>query len=242
MLPVLQTILLAIALLPSVLEELWMEVPWLPIAIIVLVGLSLVRAILRAVVEARAKALRRRARAARRQWLAGMVPLHREELVRLQAAWAAIECVKILDPNDPEYAKVQETRRQAVDLIHRLKSLADSQGKQVPASSAECQRVLSFQEGEELRALHFRDTVERSDPGPVRQSRPFSIALITGGLQQRLRAAATPPLVVAAGGSLLLGAVLVAGASRSAWWEPVGLLLGGGLIGIALAWWRHTKA
>jgi hypothetical protein len=234
----------ATMLLVRILEALLMEVPWLPLIIPVLVGLFLLRAILQAVVKARAKALRRRERAARRQWLAGMVRLSREELLRLQAAWAAIERVEILDPNNSEYAKVQETRRQAVEFIQHLKSLADSQGKKVPESSAECQRTLSLQSREYLRALHFRDDVEQPHPKPVRKSLGTSIALVTSGLQQRLRAAVTPPRRIVGSGSVLLGILLVAGASRSGWWDEIGLLLllAGGLIGIVLPRWRHTKA
>ena len=222
-------------LLAEVVEGLF---PWLPLAVFLGGGLYLLRASLRAA----AKALRRRERDARKRRLASMVRLSREEMFRLQSAWATIERTKTLDPNAPGYAEVEDTRRQAVGFVQTVRTLAASQGKRVPESSAECLQVLWFWESEEFRAREGRDAAGPPDAAPGRPSRASAIARVAGGVSQRLRAGAPQPRVVMAGVSGLLGGVLVAGVGRRSWWEAIGLALAGGLIGAALARWGHTKA
>lgn len=212
--------------------------PWLALAAVVVAALFL----LRASIQAAAKALRRRERAARRRELASMVRLSRVELFRLQSAWATIERTKTVDPNAPGYAEVQDTWRQALGFVQTVRTLAASQGKRVPESSAECLQVLWFWESEEFRARKGEDTGGSPDAAPVRPSRASTIARLGGGLSQRLRAGAPQPGVIVAGVSGLLGGVLVGGVGHRSRWEAIGLAIAGGLIGAALARWGPPKA
>jgi len=234
-------LLIAIAVMPSALEGLWEDLPWLPLALVVLVGMFLLRAILQTVARAVVKARRRGERVARRRWLAGMARLSREELFRLQAAWAVIERSEAMDPSDPGYEALQETRRQAEEFVQKMSALAASQGKLLPESSAACHKVLWVWEREGPGARAFWDPVGRPAAEPGWRSRARSLAWVVGGLYQRLRAGVPRPQLVVAGVSVLLGAVLIAGGRWGVSWGGVGLLLAGGCIGAALARRRRPR-
>ena len=234
-------LLIAIALMPITPEELWAALPWLPFALAVLVGTFLLWATFQAVVLALVRVRRYRDRVARRRWLASMVRLSRDELFRLQTAWATIERSEAMDPNDPGHSEVQESRRQAVEVVQKFSTLAASQGKLVPESSAQCHKVLWVWEMEDPRTREPWDARGRSVAGPMWQARIRSAAWLVGNLSQQLRAGVLRPPLAVIGVTVLLGMALIAGGHRGLWWEGVGLLLAGGGIGAVLVRWRRLR-
>lgn len=224
----------AIPLLAEVVEGL---ILWLPLVVFLGGGLYLLRASL----QATAKALRRRERDARKRRLSSMVRLRREEMFRLRSAWETIERTKAVGPDDPGYPEGQDTRQQALGFIQTVRALAASQDKRVPESSAECLQVLWFWEGEGFRAREGRGAGGPPDAAPMRPSRGSGIAQVVGGFSQRLRSGFPQPRLVVAGLSGLLGGVLVGGVGRRSWWEAIGLALAGGLVGAALARWGSPR-
>jgi hypothetical protein len=233
---------IAMAFMPITPEELWGALPWLPMALAVLVGVFLLWVSYQAFALGLVRVRRFRDRVARRRWLAGMVRLSREELFRLQTAWATIERSEAMDPSDPGYSEVQEGRRQAEEVVQTFSALAASQGKLLPESSAQCHKVIWIWEMEDPRAPKAWHATGRFMAGPPWEGRIRSRAWLVAGHYQRLGAGVLRPPLAVIGVLGLLGMALIAGKHRDLWWEGAGLALAGGCIGAVLARWRRLRS